>query len=161
MNQSMYYCLLLFSHFSSVQLFCSPMDCSLQGFSLHGILEARILECVAISFFRVSSQPRNQTCVSCIGRKTLYHREPPGKPTYHCSSIWIYFITQALGTVLHLEWMNCNFQPSKALHCEKLTLATNDSFSTLIRRKKKIPSYGPAYCLKYTLEFFWLGVKLL
>ena len=42
------------------------MDCSLPGSSVHGILQARILECVAISFFRGSSQPRNQTRVSCI-----------------------------------------------------------------------------------------------
>ena len=68
-----------------------------------------------------SSWLRDQCWVSCIGRQTLYHREPLGKATYHCSSIWIYFMTQALGTVLHLEWMNRNFQPSKALHCEKLT----------------------------------------
>ena len=29
---------------------CNPMDCSLPGFSIHGILQARTLECVAISF---------------------------------------------------------------------------------------------------------------
>ena len=39
---------------------------SLPGFSVHGILQARILEWVAISFSRGSSQPRNQTQVSCI-----------------------------------------------------------------------------------------------
>ena len=38
---------------------CDPVDCSLPGFSLHGILQARILEWVAISFSRGSSQPRN------------------------------------------------------------------------------------------------------
>ena len=42
------------------------MDCSLLNSSVHGILQARILECVAISFSRGSSQPRNQTRVSCI-----------------------------------------------------------------------------------------------
>ena len=36
------------------------------GSSVHGILQARILEWVAISFSRVSSQPRNQTPVSCL-----------------------------------------------------------------------------------------------
>ena len=41
------------------------MDCSLPYSPVHGILWARILECVAISFSRVFSQPRNQTCVSC------------------------------------------------------------------------------------------------
>ena len=43
-----------------------PMDCSLPGSSVHGILQARVLEWVAISFSRGSSQPRDQTLVSCI-----------------------------------------------------------------------------------------------
>ena len=45
---------------------CDPMDCSLPGPSVHGISQARILEWVAISFFRELSQARNQTRVSCI-----------------------------------------------------------------------------------------------
>ena len=46
-----------------------PMDCSLPGFS-HGIIQARVLEWVAISFSRESSPPRDQTLVSCIvGRR--------------------------------------------------------------------------------------------
>ena len=43
------------------------MDCSLPGFSIHGILQARTLEWVAISFSRGSSQSRDGTQVSCIG----------------------------------------------------------------------------------------------
>ena len=43
-----------------------PMDCNSPGFSVHGILQARILEWVAIFFSRGSSQPRNRTWVSCI-----------------------------------------------------------------------------------------------
>jgi len=42
------------------------MDCSLPGSSLHGIFQARILEWVAIFFYRGSSQPRDGTQVSCI-----------------------------------------------------------------------------------------------
>ena len=45
---------------------CNPMDCSPPGSSVHGILQARILRWVAISFSRGSSQPRDQTQVSCI-----------------------------------------------------------------------------------------------
>ena len=41
-----------------------PMDCSLPGSSVHGILQARILEWVAVFFSRGSSQPRDQTHVS-------------------------------------------------------------------------------------------------
>ena len=55
---------------------CDSMDCSLPGSSVHGILQARILEWAAVPSSRGSSQPRDQTrisYVSCIGRKVLYH----------------------------------------------------------------------------------------
>ena len=45
---------------------CNSMDCSLPGSSLHGILQARVLEWVAISFSWGSSWPRDQTQVSRI-----------------------------------------------------------------------------------------------
>ena len=48
-----------------------PMDCSPPGSSVHGILQARILEWVALSPSRGFSPPRDRTCVSyvsCIGR---------------------------------------------------------------------------------------------
>ena len=60
-----------FSH-SVVSDFCDPVDFSLPGYSVHGILQARTLEWVAISFSRESSPPRNGTCVSCIGKQILY-----------------------------------------------------------------------------------------
>ena len=43
-----------------------PMDCNLPGSSVHEILQATILERVAVSFSRGSSRPRNLTRVSCI-----------------------------------------------------------------------------------------------
>ena len=55
---------------------CDPVDCSPPGSSVHGIFQAGILGWVAISAFGGSSQPRDQThvsCVSCIGRRILYH----------------------------------------------------------------------------------------
>ena len=45
---------------------CNPMDCSLLDSSVHGILQARILEWVAYPFFRGSPWPRDQPGVSCI-----------------------------------------------------------------------------------------------
>ena len=62
-----------------VWLFCDPMDCSLPGSYVHGILQARIYRVIAVSFSSGASQPRDWTricCVSCIsfiGRWTLYH----------------------------------------------------------------------------------------
>ena len=50
----------------SCLILCSPVDCSLPGSSGHEILQARILEWVAISFSRGSSKPRNQTRTSCM-----------------------------------------------------------------------------------------------
>ena len=45
---------------------CDPMDHRPPGSSVHEILQASILEWVAISFSRGSSRPRAQTCLSCI-----------------------------------------------------------------------------------------------
>ena len=53
------------------------MDCSPPGRSVHGILQGRILEWVAIPCSRGSFRPRDRTrisCVSCIGRWVLYHQ---------------------------------------------------------------------------------------
>ena len=55
--------------------------CSLPDSSVHVILQARILEWVATSFSRGSSQPRDGThiyCISCIGRWVLYHQRHLG-----------------------------------------------------------------------------------
>ena len=51
---------------------CDPMDCSPPGSSVHGILQASILERVAMPSSKRSSRPRDQTHVSCIGRWILY-----------------------------------------------------------------------------------------
>ena len=51
---------------------CNPMNCSPPGSCVHEIFQARILEWVAISFCRRSSQPRDQTRISCIGRQMPY-----------------------------------------------------------------------------------------
>ena len=64
---------------------CDPMDCSPPGSSIHGILQARVLEptpMVAIAFSRGSSRPRDRTPVSCI----------PGR----CFNLW------ATPEVLHI-----------------------------------------------------------
>ena len=64
----------------SVAQLCStlwdPVDCSPPGFFVHGIFPARILEWVAISSSRESSQPRDWTQVSCVsrtGRQIFHH----------------------------------------------------------------------------------------
>ena len=70
------------------------MDCSLPGSSVHGILQARILECVAISFSRGSSCPRNQTWVSCLAGRffTDWARGKPCKLFYLLKSFTLIFL---------------------------------------------------------------------
>ena len=53
---------------------CDPIDCNPPGSSLHGVLQARTLEWVAMPFSRESSPPRDQTHISyicCIGRQVF------------------------------------------------------------------------------------------
>ena len=77
---------------------CNPIDCSLPGSSVHGILQARTLEWVAMPSSRGSSWPRDWTCISCIfciaGR--FFTAEPLGKP------IGIYTLAY-----LFLFWVPC------------------------------------------------------
>ena len=66
--------------------------CTPPSSSVHGILQARILEWVAMSSSRVSSQSRYWTCVSCIFcvESRFFTAEPPGKPPKHILlCIWI------------------------------------------------------------------------
>ena len=63
---------------------CDPMDCALPDSSVCGILQARTLEWVAISFSRASSRPRDQTHVSCLLSLPCWQADslppaPPGK----------------------------------------------------------------------------------
>ena len=57
---------------------CDPLDCSLTGFPVHGIFQARILEWVAISFARGSSQPEVEPTSPALAGG-FFTAEPPGK----------------------------------------------------------------------------------
>ena len=79
-----YYMCMHTKSFQSWPTLRNPMDCSPPGSSVHGLLQARVLEWVAMYFSRGSSRPRNQTHVSCllhwqVGSLPL---APPGKPVY-------------------------------------------------------------------------------
>ena len=73
-------------HAKSLQsclILCDPIDCSPPGSSVHGILQARILESVAMPSSRGSSQPRDGvhvSYISCISRQVLYHQHHLGSP---------------------------------------------------------------------------------
>ena len=57
-----------------------PTLCDLMDYTVHGILQARILEWIAVAFSRGSLQPRDQTQVSCIAGGFFYqlsHKQSP------------------------------------------------------------------------------------
>ena len=60
-----------------------PRNCSLSGASVHGILQARVLEWVAIPLSRGSSQPRDWTQVSCIAGRFFYHLSHQGRSSVY------------------------------------------------------------------------------
>ena len=57
----------------------SPMDCSLPGSSVPGISQARVLEWIAISFYRDLSDPGMEHMSPALAGK-FFTTEPPGKP---------------------------------------------------------------------------------
>ena len=93
----------LYMHAKSLQsclTLCDPMDCSLPASSVHGILQARILEWVAISFSR-GSQSRDPTQVSHIAGRFFTFKPP------------------AAGIKLHTAWENYNGLPGGSLHASQ------------------------------------------
>ena len=78
-SEQPYGCTRVRLHAKSLQLrpaLCNPMDCRPPGSSVHRILQARILGCMAMPSSRGSSRPRDPagiTCISYIGRQVLYH----------------------------------------------------------------------------------------
>ena len=108
---------------------CDPMDCSLPGSSVHGILQTKILKWVAIPFSRGSSQPRDRTQVSCIASKffTIWatreseSETAPSCPTFcDCSlpSSSIHGIFQAKVLEWVAIWEACAIEYSRHYLCE-------------------------------------------
>ena len=78
---------------------CNSMDYRPPVSSVHGILQARILEWIAFPFSSGSSHPRDQTWVSCIVDSSPF--EPPGKPS--CSQWHVFFYLAFFFFFLDLE----------------------------------------------------------
>ena len=125
-------CACMLSHFSCVQL-CEPMDYNLPGFSLHRILQGRVLEWVAISSYRGSFWPRDQThvsYVSSIERQVLYYQLCCQHPTVQ----FCWFISTYSRSIL------CPFSS----FC---------SFCSALHRSLGFPlSFRVVYILKYSLH---------
>ena len=111
---------------------CEPMNCSLPGSSVHGILQARILEWVAISFSSRSSQPRDGTWVShIVGR---------------CFNLWA--TREAHEYKKHMPY---NIYDSSSLKCVfGLSAFLFDNWKVLYRKYKTLPSL---LCRLYAFTF--------
>ena len=91
---------------------CDPVDHSLSASSVHGILQARILEWVAISISRGASQPRDRTWVSSIASDLLFHcgliyqLSYQGSPVCVCVCVCVCACTNLSSSIF--EDMACN-----------------------------------------------------
>ena len=118
---------------SPVRLF-DPMDCSPPGSSVHGILQARMLEWVAISFSRGSSQSRDQTQVSCIAGRHF--------------TLWTTFSTYLIWSTLYFKADNFYGLTYYFLNCKwwKLQVVETGSICTLNIWLLFILLTGPRFC---------------
>ena len=132
------------------------IDCSPPGSSVHGISQARVLECVAISSSRGSSQPKDWTSVSCIGRHILYHQATREDPCLILKMLQNPLATEADGEDLNVVWpMQINFHLSCKsarsdqwgwMKCSHFCLTNTNILSSLlpwdIQWKKKKKKYN-------------------
>ena len=92
---------------------CDPMNCSSPGSSGHGILQARILELVAISSSRGSSQPRNQNSVDSLSPKQsgkpILQRIVGIKRDHMCASALQFVQMWTIQSSLWLRVLNCSW----------------------------------------------------
>ena len=107
---------------SVVSNLCNPMDCSLPGFSVHGILQARILEWVAIPFSRESSLLRDWTWVSWFAGRFFTVWTPRGAYLY----VWKYW---SRNKKRHTIFMNSKFNMVKKSILHNSFLITKSSHS--------------------------------
>ena len=101
---------------------CDPMDCSPPGSSVHEIFQARILQWVAISFSRGSSQPRDRTQVSCAAGRCFTDRAAREAPY----SLLIRDLVRLGVHCLCLLVLN-TYQKKKKLEKEPKTIHGNDT----------------------------------
>ena len=89
------------------------MGCSPPDSSVHGIIQARILERVAISFYKGPSPPRDHTCISCTGRQILYDCTTWEAPIY--TSI-CHKLTLSCSLIIHILTLSLSLSPPPSTH---------------------------------------------
>ena len=127
---------------SHIRLFWDPMVYSPPDFFVHGILQAQILEWVAISFSRGSSQHGDQTHISgrrsCISRQVLYHW-----------ATWEAHMHMCMGTILKEHTLNFWQRFSLTNRIQIVVILLNSHFR----------EYTPLYQMGYSILYFTI-VKL-
>ena len=116
-----------------------PMDCSQPGSSVIGILQARILDSVAIPFTRESFRSRDSTCIPRIVRQLLYHRATGeasewwsqvlnlGRPSQSlCPELWAAWLEHFLQAAFAFpDLLSLHRSPSQCFSSTELPLVLN------------------------------------
>ena len=118
-----------------------PMDCRPLDSSVRGILQARILEWVAISFSRGSFQLRNPTQVPCIAGR-FFTAEPPAKPKHTQNS--------AITLRIREPWALLSQPHTQVIHTVKMSV-----HSYTYKRKQMFFQSNQPYFLNILLKFFF------
>ena len=108
---------------------CNSRDCSLPGSSVHEILRERILEWVAIPFSRESSQPKNQTRVSCIAGRFFTSWATREAPWVQVTMLLLIFHQNFEGIAL---WSSSFLRNLKSFCCLTLCLRSLHSLWKLL-----------------------------
>ena len=127
------------------------MDCSPAGSSVHGVLQARTLQWVAYPFSRGSSQPRNQTRVSCICRQILYQLSYKGSLKVSTDGTYINIIKARYdkpieNTILNDEKKSISSRIRNKTRVPTLPVLFNillEVLATAVREKKEINKRNP------------------
>ena len=107
------------------------MDCSLAGSSVHGILQTRLLEWVAIPFSRGSSQPSDQTQVSCTAGSFL---------TIWATREACVVVLNSRSVLFSRSVVSNSVTPRTAAHQASLSFTISRSLLKLISIKSVMPS---------------------
>ena len=148
---------------------CNPMNCRPPVFSVHGILQARILEWVAMSFSRGYSWPRDWTpvfCVSCT-EGGFFTTEPLGKLNNKITlkelslfSIWFYNMLQHEYYLVSYRDAQDKFYDLWPFHRNKSLLSQLQSPSSLASCLEEFLPYIKHWSDLNNLEFLHYGFFL-
>ena len=125
------------------------MDCGPPGSSVRGILRARMLEWVAISSSRGSSETRDQAHISCLGRRILYCWATGEAPC-------IFTLSQSAFQVEGLSGFI--FKKGSPVHSEILTPVSGDLRSDLLGAWVHPSSFSPSWVDKLPWSSKWTSL---